>query len=197
MVDECAKLSGIFSSSSVQNLQNLVQLEVRKCAALKTLFDLEGLQFKERNAAATLLSCLEKMELSDLPALKYVWNRRNFLAFQNLRELQIESCSKLRFVFPLFVVGGLMKLESMYVSKCSWMQDIILYEGGGDGEATNKLIFQVKHLHLKDLGYLATICPAPCRVDCPSLKTLVITGCCYMTFGTKRSDQMHFFTEEV
>lgn len=90
-----------------------------------------------------------------------------------------------------------MKLESMYISKCSWMKDIILYEESGDGEATNRLIFQVKHLHLMDLSYLATICPAPCGVDCPSLKTLVITGCSNMTFRTKRSDQTHFFTEEV
>ncbi|XP_062021167.1 uncharacterized protein LOC133737674 [Rosa rugosa] len=121
---------------------------------------------------------------------------QNFLAFHNLIELQIESYSTLRFVFPLSIVKGLMKLESMYISKCSWMKDIILYEGGGDGEVTNKLVFQVKLLHLKDLGYLATICPAACSVDCPLLKTLVLTGCRNMTFGTKRSGQTHFFTEK-
>lgn len=195
-VDGCAKLSGIFSSSSVQNLQNLVQLVVRNCGALETLFDLEGLQFKKRNAAATLLSCLEKMKLSNLPALKYVWNdQQNFLAFQNLRKLKIVKCSNLKFVFPLFVVGGLMKLESMSVSTCTRIEAII--DGGGDGEATNKVVFQVKVLRLQNLNYLRTLCPAPCRVDCPSLKTLELTSCRYTTFGTKRSDQTHFFTEKV
>lgn len=178
VVDNCEKLTGVFSSNLVDNLQNLLQLEVMDCSSLKTVFDFEGLEITNKHVTATL-SCLEKMELTNLPLLEYVWKPpQNILAFQNLRMLQVMQCMTLRYVFPVFIVEGLVNLESMYISDCDMMRDIVTQnEESGDGEATNKIVLpQVKTIHLDNLPSLITFFPAPCTVGCPSLRTLVL--CC-------------------
>lgn len=84
----------------------------------------------------------------------------------------------LRYVFPVFIVEGLVKLESMYISDCDMMIDIVTQnEESRDGDATNKIVLpQVKTIHLDNLPSLIMFFPAPCTVSCPSLRTLVL--CC-------------------
>lgn len=67
-------------------------------------------------------------------------------------------------------------LESMYISDCDMMRDIVMQnEESGDGEATNKIVLpQVKTIHPDNLPSLITFFPAPCTVGCPSLRTLVL-----------------------
>ncbi|KAK9944575.1 hypothetical protein M0R45_010136 [Rubus argutus] len=206
VVTNCDNLHGVFSSNVVQNLQNLEQLEVKYCEALETVFDLEGLEIKEKNdATATLLSCLEKIELSYLPMLAYVWKPNpNILAFQNLNVLQVFRCDRLKYVFPLFMVEGLVKLKFMFIRFCPGLEDVFAKnEEHGNGETTNKIVIpQVRTLHLTNLLKLRTFCPVPCAVDCPSLKSLALTHSLDMkTFvppvGATGSDPIHLFGEKV
>ncbi|KAM1044192.1 hypothetical protein ACFX2A_036163 [Malus domestica] len=155
-----------------------------------------------------LFSDLEIMELSKLPLLKYLWNPpQNIMAFQNLRMLQVMQCGNLRYVFPRFVAENLVKLESMYISDCAAMRDILAENerGHGDEEATKIIVFpQVKSLHLDNLPSLRTFCRAPCAIHWPSLTTLVI-GCLTMETFVPSSEAMgsiygvpnHIFNEEV
>ncbi|KAM1458150.1 hypothetical protein ACFX2I_035226 [Malus domestica] len=208
-VKECAKLTGIFSFSWVQDLQSLEQLEVRECRSLETVFDFEDLEMKQNpKQFPALFSDLEIMELSKLPLLKYLWNPpQNIMAFQNLRMLQVMQCGNLRYVFPRFVAENLVKLESMYISDCAAMRDILAENerGHGDEEATKIIVFpQVKSLHLDNLPSLRTFCRAPCAIHWPSLTTLVI-GCLTMETFVPSSEAMgsiygvpnHIFNEEV
>ncbi|XP_024192398.1 uncharacterized protein LOC112196311 [Rosa chinensis] len=206
VVSSCNNLLGVFSSSVVQNLQNLEQLEVWSCDSLETVFELEGLEIKEKDGVtATLLSCLEKMELGDLPMLAYLWKPpQNILAFQNLTTLQVSSCNRLEYVFPLFMVGGLVKLESMYITYCPRIAEIFAKtEEHGNEEKTNEIVIsQVKTLHLSGLHRLKRFCLVPCTVDFPSLKTLVLTDCGDLkTFVppvvATGSDPIYLFGEQV
>ncbi|XP_061989776.1 uncharacterized protein LOC133708323 [Rosa rugosa] len=206
VVRRCNNLLGVFSSSVVQNLQNLEQLEVRSCDSLETVFELEGLEMKEKDGVtATLLSCLERLELGNLPKLAYLWKPpQNILAFQNLTMLYVLRCNRLEYVFPLFIVEGLVKLVAMYIRDCPQIVDIFAKtEEHGDEEKTNEIVIpQVRTLHLADLRRLKRFCPVLCTVDCPSLKTLALTNCGYLeTFVppvvATGSDLIYLFGEQV
>ncbi|KAF3452936.1 hypothetical protein FNV43_RR03369 [Rhamnella rubrinervis] len=178
VVEKCKALSRVFSSNLMQNLQNLEQLEVTNCDSLKTLFDLDGLDVEEKHATETLC-CLEKMELTDLPNLKYVWKPpRKILAFQNLRFIQVVRCNRLKNVFPPFIAEVLVKLESIYISECGMMEEIIAKNEGRESEekALSTIVFpQLKAIHLNQSPYLSRFYPCPCTIDWPALKTLVLT----------------------
>lgn len=85
------QITSIFSSCSVQKLQNLEHLMVRGCSSLKTLFDFERLNFEVEHASA-MLSCFEKMELISLPELETVWEPNlKIMAFENLGRICIQG----------------------------------------------------------------------------------------------------------
>ena len=47
------------------------------------------------------------------------------MSFRNLKRVKVESCDRLKFVFPSFMVRGLIHLQSLEISECGIIETIV------------------------------------------------------------------------
>ncbi|KAK9290367.1 hypothetical protein L1049_008536 [Liquidambar formosana] len=151
----CKKLLNVFSSSLVQGLQNLEDLEVQECDLLEVVFDFEGVSIEE-GRAALVLPCLKKLYLRYLPRLTHLWKKapQEIQGFQNLQSLVVDYCWELKYIFTPSIAKLLVKLENLRISNCAIVEFVGKDQEGSkeNKEATNIIVFpMVKHLNLQNL----------------------------------------------
>ncbi|XP_038696061.1 probable disease resistance protein At4g27220 isoform X1 [Tripterygium wilfordii] len=115
---------------------------------------------------------LEKLVLHDIGAEK-IWDnslRAMPHCFQNLREMEVQGCNKLRFLFPVGVVRSLTQLKQLRVEDCELMERII------EGVAGQMIFPKLHDLALEDLPKLKRFCAAN-SIQFPSLSDICITEC--------------------
>ncbi|OMP10880.1 hypothetical protein COLO4_04199 [Corchorus olitorius] len=56
------------------------------------------------------------------------------LSFPNLQNIEIESCNKLKYVFPITIVGDLRRLYEMRISKASKLERVFGCEDKADAK---------------------------------------------------------------
>ncbi|XP_065855702.1 uncharacterized protein [Euphorbia lathyris] len=95
---------------------------------------------------------LRSLHLSMLSNLIEVWNGTSrslcFRWFLNLREIKIRFCHKLKYVFPLSIGRGLIRLRSIEILDCSEMEGIF-YRNEVDDNTNG--IYLVEELYLYSL----------------------------------------------
>ncbi|KAL9457203.1 hypothetical protein AB3S75_006279 [Citrus x aurantiifolia] len=167
------------------SLRNLKKVRVENCNKLRQVFP-ENLG---KNAAA------EEMVLYR--------NRRDHIhihattstssptpSLGNLVSITIDTCGKLRNLFTTSMVKSLVRLESLEVSSCPTLQDIIMDDEGEvglQGASTKKITFpSLFSIKLCDLDSLACFCSSGLHatIEFLALEALQIIGCPSMkTFG--------------
>ncbi|KAF2306656.1 hypothetical protein GH714_020153 [Hevea brasiliensis] len=167
-VDTCTFTSNAIPAHLLQFLNKLRQINVTDSDSLEVVFDLEGLS--SDNGHVGLLPRLSELKLMNLPMLRQLWNKHphGILDFKNLRLLQIENCSSLKYIFTGSMALCLSQLQEVELKYCNMMEGII--EVGkcqrleamiiDESEYNNEVVEfnQLRYLKLNDLPNLRSFC---------------------------------------
>ncbi|KAJ4713098.1 Disease resistance protein [Melia azedarach] len=152
----------------------LESLSIWNCTSIEAIFDLHGPNFEDQLSAVTHL---RKLEIIGLPKLKQVWKKdaQKYFCFQNLMKVTLYGCEKLKNVFPASIVGSLLKLESLNISRCG-ADEIVFVSEGGAGTNTKFVFPGVTSLTLQVLPKCTSFYPEVHTTEWPALKTLEVSG---------------------
>ncbi|XP_058000235.1 uncharacterized protein LOC110660411 isoform X2 [Hevea brasiliensis] len=168
-VDACTFTSNAISAHLLQFLNKLRQINVTDSDSLEVVFDLEGL-----SSDNGLLPRLSELKLMNLPMLRQLWNKHPqvILDFKNLRLLQIENCSSLKYIFTGSMALCLSQLQEVELKYCNMIEGII------EVEEANKMIFpSLKSMIFECLPKFSNFCSRSSNLECPSLKKMSIYDC--------------------
>ncbi|KAL4386812.1 hypothetical protein GQ457_09G023310 [Hibiscus cannabinus] len=169
----------IFVNNGYERWQGLAglafrTLEIKKLSSslseLKNLFyNVEELRLEEVNELTYLrleswderktpvFSDLIILDLNSLPDLERIWELESSCSatatLQNLKEVTIEDCHKLKVIFPPCLAQSMLQLQKLYIYNCNGLEQVI-------GFAQEKEITENHY----------PLC-------CPQLKAVEITGC--------------------
>ncbi|GMP73013.1 hypothetical protein CsSME_00030877 [Camellia sinensis var. sinensis] len=191
----CPSLSTVLLPFNLlQWLQHLEWLSVVECEKLEQVID-----FGSKGEGMKLLSSLRDIYLCNLPRLKHILNcsSRQHVQLCNLREMNVISCSKLKYVFQPSIAQALHQLESLSVRDCEEMEEIVAAKQNDGHEeeeerVDHKMVFKsLKHIRLTGLPNLSGFCTGgdDFPFEWPSLERLEVIKCPKMkTFAATTSD---------
>ncbi|XP_061965952.1 uncharacterized protein LOC133689877 [Populus nigra] len=172
-VEECKRLTHVFTDSMIASLVQLKALEISNCEGLEQIIALDNDDEKDQILSG-----------SDLQSA----------CFPNLYQLEIKGCNKLKSLFPLAMASGLKKLKILGVSQSSQLLGVF---GQGDhaSSANIEKVMVLPDLHVLLLVQLPSI--SCFSLGCydflfPHLKRLEVHGCPKLTtiFGTTSNGSM-------
>jgi disease resistance protein RPS2 len=166
--NEYYTMSTLFPARLRQGLKNLKEVIVDRCKSVEEVFELgEADEGSSEEKEPPLLSSLTELKLRGLPELKCIWNGPiGHVSLQSLARLYLNSLDKLTFIFTLSLAQSLPKLESLHISKCSELKNIIREE---DGE--RKII---PESGIYDCGKLEYVFPVSVSPSLPNLELMTI-----------------------
>lgn len=115
----------IINEASHQTLQNITEVRANNCE-LEGIFQLVGLT--NDGEKDPLTSCLEMLYLENLPQLRYLCKssvESTNLLFQNLQQMEISGCRRLKCIFSSCMAGGLPQLKALKIEKCNQLDQIV------------------------------------------------------------------------
>ncbi|KAL4393479.1 hypothetical protein AHAS_Ahas02G0056100 [Arachis hypogaea] len=107
----CGSKPYAIPSNVLLSLKILEELEVEKCSKIISIFEVDNSKIKETSFQ------LKKLTLKSLSKVTHVWqhNKQGILGFQDLQQVRIFMCNKLKTVFPVALARNLKKLEKLNV----------------------------------------------------------------------------------
>ncbi|XP_044478114.1 uncharacterized protein LOC123205259 [Mangifera indica] len=97
-------------------------------------------------------------------------------SFQNLKQLILWRCAKIKFVFPYAITKNLQQLQYLEIKDCIDLEEIVATEE--IAEAAASVVFpQVTIWKLENLPELATFYPGIHTLEWPKLKRLEMKSC--------------------
>nr|XP_043632926.1 probable disease resistance protein At4g27220 [Erigeron canadensis] len=129
------------------------------------------------NKQAMIPPRLEILIINNMEALKNIWPEvvDDVTCCCSLREISVEKCADLRYLFTVPVARGLLKLERLSIWNCPVMEALVYSEENGIEE----IRFQgLKHLYLEDLPKLEGLSSNTNNIviHLPQLVTLDLDG---------------------
>ncbi|XP_058743220.1 uncharacterized protein LOC131616021 isoform X2 [Vicia villosa] len=115
----------IINEASNQTVQNIKEVRVNNCE-LEGIFQLVGLSTDGEKDPPT--SCLEMLYLDNLPQLRYLCRsdvESTNLQFQNLQQMEICGCRRLKCIFSSCMAGGLPQLKALKIENCNQLDRIV------------------------------------------------------------------------
>uniref|UniRef100_A0A5B7A010 Uncharacterized protein n=1 Tax=Davidia involucrata TaxID=16924 RepID=A0A5B7A010_DAVIN len=178
LVWSCLKLVNAIPSYMLPRLQNLEEVYVRHCKSMISI--VEGLNIVENEglaAAATTITTpllfpprLRILALGSLPKLVHTglnnkeYSHHGIKGYSGLTHLSIWRCSSLRNVISPSIARSLVHLQSLTISYCPKMEEIIAVaaETEEEEEVNDDIIIfpQLTSLRLRDLPSLKTFRPS-------------------------------------
>ncbi|KAL5743198.1 hypothetical protein ACOSP7_029930 [Xanthoceras sorbifolium] len=184
-----------FGSRISVEFSSMTQLSIEDCPKLKTFSfssahtsgDIkQGEQVEEINwqddihplfNQKVVLPTLTSLNLSSIP-IPTIWhNQLQSMSsyFQNLKEIIIDGCDTLKYVFSSSMAKSLIHLEGLEISNCKFIEVVISIAGE---IISNTLFPKLYKLHLKPLPELTIFCNfAGNSIEWPSLAQLWIENC--------------------
>jgi hypothetical protein len=129
---DCGDVFTLFPARLLQVLKNLKEVSIYNCKSLEEVFELgEADEGSSEENELPFLSSLTTLHLSCLSELKCIWKgpTRN-VSLQSLARLYLNSLDKLTVIFTPSLAQSLPKLESLHISKCGELKNIIREENG-------------------------------------------------------------------
>ncbi|KAK4270257.1 hypothetical protein QN277_023316 [Acacia crassicarpa] len=129
-------------------------------------------------SAKVKFSNLETLKLSSVN-LKKIWDDSSApYLVHNLTNLTVEDCSGLKYLFSSSMLGSLLNLKQLEISKCDMMEEIIATEEI-NGVAVGEVLFpKLEAIIMKDMRSLKTIWHLNLSSNSLAcLKTLEVKNC--------------------
>ncbi|XP_044477900.1 probable disease resistance protein At4g27220 isoform X3 [Mangifera indica] len=119
---------------------------------------------------------LKVFRLKNIISRKIWDNQLPSSSFQNLKELTLWRCTKIKFVFPYTMTKNLQQLQYLEIKDCIDLEEIVATEE--ITEAAASFVFpQVTVIKLGNLPELATFCRGIHTSEWPKLKKLAVKDC--------------------
>ncbi|XP_044470963.1 probable disease resistance protein At4g27220 [Mangifera indica] len=162
----------VIAPNVMSKLSQLEELYLKECLIwwkievleeLKLLFNLSSLELDIKD---------EKNIIS-----RKIWdNQLPSSSFQNLKELILQRCAMIKFVFPYTITKNLQQLQYLEIKDCIDLEEIVATEE--ITEAAASFVFpQVTVIKLGNLPELATFCRGIHTSEWPKLKQLEVRDC--------------------
>ncbi|XP_031278790.1 probable disease resistance protein At4g27220 [Pistacia vera] len=170
------ELEGLCSKSPtlVLSLENLTTLDLWHCDRLRNIFS---------PSLAQNLSQLQRLSIYECEELEEIIveedEENQILFFQNLLEIDVVRCPKIRRLFAITVAPCLQKLERIHVYENSELEEVFGDKDVADVMDHKEIMLpQLDWLCLPQLPSLSKLCPVGYHFIFPSLsRLLVINGC--------------------
>ncbi|KAI4307959.1 hypothetical protein L6164_031083 [Bauhinia variegata] len=127
-----------------------------------------------------LNSNLENLNLQDLSELQFIWNcLPKFLILQKLRFVNLHTCPKLKDIFSLTIVKSLPKLESLKISNCEELEEIVSSDSDKAENHLNQSVCfpELRYLEVLKCNKLKSLFNGFMASHFPKLATLKIARC--------------------
>ncbi|PWA69387.1 NB-ARC domains-containing protein [Artemisia annua] len=195
MYDKPSGGQTLFSSDKLLELQKLETVHCSRCWDIEEIFD---------SQTDAEIPNLRQVDLEWL-AIKYIWKSKQgtVLKFPNLTRLSIWNCHSLKYVFTCSMVGSVLQLQELHISKCKSMKVIVKGEEEEECDAivNASVVFPcLKSLKLVGLDSLEGFCIGNEAFEFPSLDTLQIDWCRKMRVFTKgdlSTPKLHAISKKV
>ena len=151
-VEECKKLTHLFTPALAQSLQKLKFLEIERCDELEHI----------------IVENVEEQVSSE--------NHLQPLYFPKLIRVNVRYCNKLKYLFPMTIVDSLLELKILMVKENSQLMEVFTHEGGA-GVQKDVTLPQLQFTGLKGLPSLVNFCPNNYQFILPKWKQLSVESC--------------------
>ncbi|XP_039173950.1 uncharacterized protein LOC104452828 [Eucalyptus grandis] len=168
IVARCKSLLTVISSQSLLKLDKLHTLIIRDCVSVQEIFDLDG---PIGSGNVETLSQLTILKLNKMRSLRCIWNKNpcGIVSFHILKELKVDECDNLRFMFFPSMVKSLTQVKDLSVEDCKKMEAIIMEEEGLGMETSEILALpMLTNLNLKNLESLKCFSHRKCSLEARS-----------------------------
>ncbi|PWA48053.1 resistance protein RGC2 [Artemisia annua] len=192
IVEDDYSIRRIVPSNELLQLQKVVKILVRRCYQLVEVFEVVALEeindrigFSESQKTVVELPNLTEVDLEDLANLKYIWksNQWTVVKFPNLTRLSVDGCAKLEYVFTSSMVGSLLQLQELRVSRAA-TKVIVKEEEECEGKVNEHELRNLKSIELENLPNLKYIWKSNqwTVVKFPNLTRLSVDGCAKLEY---------------
>ncbi|KAJ0102578.1 hypothetical protein Patl1_04661 [Pistacia atlantica] len=119
----------VIPGTLVHGLQNLEGVKLIGCA-VQVVFQLEGVVAERRKHKLSFprLKNLKLKFLEKLEGLCMGLSLTHVPSLQNLTYLEVDSCSRLRYIFSATLARNMMQLKYLHISNCAELEQIIVVE---------------------------------------------------------------------
>ncbi|XP_071725351.1 probable disease resistance protein At1g61300 [Rutidosis leptorrhynchoides] len=128
------------------DMKDLRNLDIIRCPDVECVFDLAHVE----DSLGITFSNLTDLYLEDLDKLKCIWNGPSqHFRHQSLRNVYIEDCPNLEYVFPVHIGSSLLHLEKLSITNCAALKHVFAAYGS-DGNAD--MIIELPKLKIIELS---------------------------------------------
>ncbi|TYK07712.1 disease resistance protein [Cucumis melo var. makuwa] len=120
-LDELESVKNILFSLGYEGFPKLKCLRVKNNGEIVTVVNSDTMHHP--HSAFPLLESLFLKNLAELGSI--CRGKLPQMSFRNLKRVKVESCDRLKFVFPSFMVRGLIHLQSLEISECGIIETIV------------------------------------------------------------------------
>ncbi|KAL5825707.1 hypothetical protein ACOSQ3_021770 [Xanthoceras sorbifolium] len=172
----------ILEDSSYEEILSCEEIEkyTEMLAQIKRL-DLKGLdnlkQMWKQGSKLDLLRNLQSLQVDQCNSL--IALVPTSASFQNLRSMEVSGCNGLRSLVTATVAKSLVQLETMRISNCNKMTEIVV---NGEVEEEEIIFSKLQTLCLTNLLNLMSFCSGNYTLNFPALDELDVTECPKMMF---------------
>jgi hypothetical protein len=104
------------------------------------------------------------------------------VTFNYLTYLEVTNCNGLKDLITYSTAKSLVKLETMKIKMCNWLEDIVNGKEEEEDEMTKIEFCNLKSLELISLPRLCVFSSCPCLIMFPLLEDVVVKECPRMEY---------------
>ncbi|XP_044477938.1 probable disease resistance protein At4g27220 isoform X2 [Mangifera indica] len=137
--------------------------------------DLDEKQMLPLFKGKVIFTNLMALKLTNISFGKIWESQLSISSYQNLTQLILKRCDKMKYVFPFFIVKSLQQLKYLMIKKCKVLEKIVEEEEGA--EVVDSIFPQLMKLELRFLPKLTVFYLGVEALELPMLNTLKISYC--------------------
>ncbi|KAJ1426838.1 P-loop containing nucleoside triphosphate hydrolase [Sesbania bispinosa] len=182
----------------LHKVPNLTSLTVKKCIGLKEIFPSQKLQIPDGTLVGLKRIILNKLRELNLIGLEHPWVKpysekleklnvskcsrlvklvHSVVSFINLKELSVDSCKRMEYLFTISTAKSLVHLEYLFIFDCESIEEIITKEDD-DGSDHEIIVFErLVMLMLSSLPSLVCFYSGNTTLQFSYLQAAIITQC--------------------
>ncbi|KAK8478952.1 hypothetical protein V6N12_007909, partial [Hibiscus sabdariffa] len=175
-VKSCEKMQVLFQIAELIpnhhfSLQSLKVVEIESCNNLKYLFPMSVAESLGQLQILNIKSCSLLEEIMQEPQVSN-------LNLQSLREIHVEDCNKLRYLFPVSAVkNSLRQLQTLKITSCTQLEEIIQQP-----QVSNINLQSLREILVKECNKLRYLFPGCVATTLGQLRTLKIQSCSQLEY---------------
>ncbi|KAB2058692.1 hypothetical protein ES319_A11G251100v1 [Gossypium barbadense] len=185
-VSECKMLKNLFSFSIAKRLRQLEEIEVSHCNNMREFIinSLNYVLYRYDICPHSMAPGIHRKPFNlSVNGIKKIWHDDQLLTMplvvQSLTRLEVWECHKLKCAFTSCMVKSFVQLETLIVSHCDEMENVIEGMLGGEERINNSIrVFpKLNSLKLNNLSNLKRFCCGINSIEFPFLRKLEIKKC--------------------